>query len=177
MEFNSPASKYLATLKKKVEAKKYSEWIDCLPINHIESFLIYGIKPFLKKHGYVLGFSDEKMVSYLTRWAYNIVNKNNKVFVLLAHDGGDDEYDWFRYTIPLDDWEKLCESWKALNFLDDSSTGIKQKIDLQDLIWACINLDLSKEHIKWLNMNSELEEEEIWIYEDSHVYGGDRRTY
>lgn len=177
MEFYSPASSYLATLKKRVEDKKYLIWFNCLPEDHIKHFLIYGIKPFLKKHGYVLGFSDEKMISYLKRWAYNIFSKNNKIFVLLAHDGGDDEYDWFRYSISMDDWGLLAECWKAPEFLDNSKAGLQQVVNLQDFIWACINLDLSKQHMKWLENNNEMEEEEMWVYDDTYAYGGDRRTY
>jgi hypothetical protein len=177
MEFYSPASSYLFALKKKIEDKKYSTWFSCLPEDHIKGFLVYGIKPFLKKYGYVLGFSDEKMVSYLKRWAYNIFNKSNKKFVLIAHDGDDDMYDWFRYSIPMDDWGLLAHCWKAPEFLDESNAGLRQINDLPDFIWACINLDLSKQHIKWLDMNSELEEEEMWIYDDTYAYGGDRRTY
>ena len=157
--------------------KKYKEWFSCLPDNHIQSFVIYGLKPFLKKFGYTLGFSEDKMVSYIKRWAFNYVFKNNKEFVMWAHDGGEEEYDWYRFTISMDDWEELCVCWKAPGFLDDSDAGFYQATYLSLFIWQCISLELSKQHTKWLEINTEYEEEEQWVYDDNHAYGGDRRTY
>jgi hypothetical protein len=146
-------------------------------MNHIESFISQGLKPFLLQFGYTFGFSEEKMTSYIKRWAFNFVLKNDKEFVNWAHNGGDEEYDWYRFNISMDDWDKLCSSWKAPGFLDDSDIGYRQVVDLSWISWACISLDLSKEHMKWIEINTDYEDEEQWVNEDNHAYGGDRRTY
>jgi hypothetical protein len=177
MDSYSPASKLLISVKKTEINKAYNEWFNCLPLNHIESFVTHGLKPFLLQFGYTFGFSEEKMISYIKRWAFNYVLRNNMEFVNWAHSGGDEEYDWYRFNISMDDWDGLTKAWKASRFLDDSDAGFHQGVDLSWFIWSCISLDLSKQHHKWLDMNTDLEEEEQWVNDDNHAYGGDRRTY
>jgi hypothetical protein len=177
MDGYSPSSKYLASLKKNIRSKNYAQWFYSLPDEHIEYFLLYGLKPFLNQFGYTLGFSDKDMISYIKRWAFNIVNKDELKFVLWSHNGGDEEFEWFNHIISIDEWLKLCSSWDASEFLDDSDAGVKQSLDLQWFIWQCISLDLSKQHQCWIDINIDLEEEDHWIYDEAQAYGGDRRTY
>jgi hypothetical protein len=177
MDTYTPASKLLISVKKAARDKKYNEWFNCLPSNHIQSFISQGLRPFLLHFGYTLGFSDEKMLSYIKRWAFNYVLKNDMEFVNWAHNGGDEEYDWYRFNISIDDWDGLCKAWKASEFLDDSHAGFHQCVDLMWFSWACISLDLSKQHQRWIEINTDYEDEEQWVNEDNHAYGGDRRTY
>lgn len=167
----------LLSSKKRIYNDKYNEWVKCLPENHLEHFIMNGIKPFLNKHGYSLGFTDKLLIKYCSLWAFTYIIKNNKEFVLWAHDGGDEEYDWYRHNISMEDWEILCDYWKAHNFLDDSDIGYKQSMGLHWFIWQCISLDNSKQHHKWLSFNADHDDEDYWINDDNQAYGGDRRTY
>jgi hypothetical protein len=167
----------LISYKKREYDRKYNEWDSCLPNNHIECFVRNGIKPFLNRHGYSLGFSDNLLIKYCKIWAFTYIVKNNKKFVSWAHDGGDEEYDWYRHNISMDEWEKLCDYWKAHKFLDDSDIGYKQAIDLHWFIWQCISLENSKQHQIWLNYNTVYDDDEYWVNDDNQAYSGDRRTY
>ena len=177
MEAYSPAASYILSLKKREDTKLYNKWFNGLYEYHIESFVAFGLKPFLTKFGYTLGFSDKKMIQYCKLWAGNIAINNNKKFILWAHNGGTNEFDWFSYNISIDDWYTLCDTWKDCEFLDDSDAGFKQALDLQSFIWQCISLEASKQHRRWLDINTDLEEEDHWIHDENHAYGGDRRTY
>jgi len=159
------------------EKRKFYVWNYCLPDYHVENFITNGIIPFLKKHGYILGFSTQKVIHYCKVWAFNYSVRNEKEFIFWAHDGEDEEYDWYCHTIPIDDWEKLCKTWKEHEFLDDSEAGYRQVVDLHWFIWQCISLESSPQHHKWTIMNNEIDEEDYWIHDENQAYGGDRRTY
>ena len=181
MSFISPASAYLAAVKARSEKEKFSNWMHELPENWIESFIVHGVKPFLEKHGYVLGYNDVYCIKFCKRWAFahvQTVHKGTVDLVSCSHEGGEDEHEWYQDTISVLDWNEFAGKWTATEFLDSSDAGQKQTDDLGKFIWHCISLEGSPRHIEWLES---LEEEEAadqpWIADDTQAYGGDRRTY
>jgi len=148
-----------------------NKWLETLPENHIEKFVINGLKPFLKKFKYSLGFSTNDFIKYFKTWAFDYIKGRKLEFVLCAHDGGDEEYDWYRHNISMDDWSDLYSIWRTVGFFDDSS------VDISWFVWKCISLHASGQHQIMLDNNNLVDEEDYWIYEDSQAYGGDRRTY
>lgn len=154
-----------------------NKWLETLPENHIENFVINGLKPFLKKFKYSLGFSTNDFIKYFKTWAFNFINRQKLEFTLWAHDGGDEEYDWYRHIISMDDWDNLCNTWSRIEFFDDSDVGIYQCTHLSWFVWHCISLHASGQYHIMLDMNSLAEEEDYWIHEDNLAYSGDRRTY
>jgi hypothetical protein len=164
-------------LEKKIYMEKFSNWLELLPENHIETFIKYGLKPFLKKYKYTISYSDKDFAKFFKTWAFNYINGRKLEFTLCAHDGGDEEYDWYRHIISMDDWSDLCSGWRAINLFDDSDVGIYQTTDLSWFVWNCISLNNSGQHHYMLDMNTLADEEEYWVNEDSQAYGGDRRTY
>ena len=157
-----------------LQIQKYKEWLYGLPPNWIDKFVENGLTRFLKEYGYVLGFSSEKLIKIISSCLYN----QSSIYSFCVHNGGLEEYDWYCYTISIDEWNKFMDDWKSDEFLDSSDMGFKQRLYLQDLVWHCISLEQSKQHRNWLYfMYDEDSSEEQIIYEDNGAYGGDRRTY
>jgi len=164
-------------IEKKEYNRKFNMWCKTLPEDYIEKFIINGLKPFLKKYKYNLGFSDKDFIKYFKTWAFNYLNGMKLEFVLVAHNGGDNEYDWYLHNISIDEWDELCNQWSTTQLFDDSDAGIYQRCGLSLFVWNCISLENSEQHYCMIDMNNEIEEEEQWIYEENQAYGGDRRTY
>ena len=154
-----------------------NKWLMTIPENHIENFLINGLKPFLKNFKYSIGFSDKDFIKYFKTWAFNYISGRKLEFVLCAHDGGNEEYDWYRHIISMDDWSNLCSRWRTTGLFDDTDVGIYQITDVSWFVWHCISLNNSGQHHYMVDMNTLADEEDYWVYEDSQAYGGDRRTY
>ena len=100
-----------------------------------------------------------------------------------AHDGGEDELDWYTHSIPFDSWEALASKWAAPGFLDDSDAGYAQTIDIAQFAWQLIDLYSSRTHLRWKDMIEyhDLDEDHGRVSyaqpaEDTGAYGGDRRT-
>ena len=97
-----------------------------------------------------------------------------------AHYGGNEEYEWYQYKIPEEDWLALMDAWKVDGFLDDlSDVGYKQRNELVWFIWHCIDLDNCPQHMRWLDLfEDKAENDDYNLHQDeANVYGGDRRTY
>jgi len=173
-----PASKFLAAIASRKNSEAYSKWKDELPELWIESFIKYGVKPFLNKYGYSLGFSDSRCIQYCKRWAFAHLSRGIIDPIDWAHEGGEEEYEWYQDTISILEWNEFARAWQASEFLDSSDAGYNQNINLSKFIWQCISLEGSSRHTEWLDSLEEEESaEQFWISDDSHAYGGDRRTY
>ena len=175
------ATRFLNTLYKKEEEYKFNTWISEFPTNYFKQFVEDGVKPFLKKYGYVLGFSESKLISYYIRWAYSYSKYPGEIveFTKWAHSGLMDDYEWYLYKISQDDWNIFMKEWEIEGFLDNSDIGYKQQNDLVTFIWQCIDLNNSKEYYRYLELFGDNEDIEEYNnnYDENNAYGGDRRTY
>jgi hypothetical protein len=164
----------------------YSNWIHEIPEGYFARFLEKGVKPFLTRFGYRLGFSLPDRIHILRSWAFAHVQTqrlsryygNYITLMKCAHDGGNDEYDWFRHTISEDDWDTLAEEWYSTDFLDDSDPGVSQRLDLPRVLWSMISLEGSRTHQQWLDVVVDAAEQDDGTQEDSNVaFTGNRRTF
>jgi len=173
-----PSFKFMKSLQKHKRRELRNAWLNDLPEYWLEDFMNEGVLPFLKKFGYTLGFSEEMRVKYCRAWAYAYVHSSDVECIQWAHEGGDEEYEWYRNTISEDTWNLFAKEWCAIEFLDDSDTGLKQLSDLSWFVWHCISLENSLCHIRWQQMIDDEEVQEDYLMnDDSYAYGGDRRTY
>lgn len=180
------ATGFVATQIRNDSQKLYQNWICHIPEGYFERFLEKGVKPFLSHFGYRLGFSANERIKMIRAWAFAHVQiqrqpKKYGCHVSLlkcAHDGGDEEYDWFCHTIGQDDWDSLAEQWYSTDFLDDSDPGVYQRLDLPRVIWYMISLEGSRAHQQWLDVVMDGIEQEDGIQEDSNIaFTGNRRTF
>jgi hypothetical protein len=178
-----------AFIHSKIQSEKhelYTAWISEIPENYFERFLEKGVKPFLARFGYRLGFSQLERVRILRAWAFAHVQTQRLVkyhgnyitLVKYAHEGGQEEYDWFTYIISHDDWDALAQEWYSTDFLDDSDPGVSQRLDLPRVLWSMISLEGSRAHQQWLDVVMDTADQEDAIQEDSHIaFTGNRRTF
>jgi hypothetical protein len=185
-----PAQSYLRTLKKRTIQEWYYDWLENIPEEHIERFLQDGLIPFLKKHGYSVLYDTSFLHKACYEWSFGHVRIQrqkskmlDRTFLKCAHNGGEEEFEWYVHSIPTENWLQLCSIWKQEEFLDDSETGYAQMCDLYLFAWQLIDLENSKAHHKWLDIisyvNDTLDEPStiITMNPDDYVpYGGDRRT-
>jgi hypothetical protein len=179
---------YILERQKEANRDKYLEWLYGLPDFYIEEFVEDGLLPFLKEHGYKVGFSPEDCIRFCKQWAYalykiqNGCNTTQEIsYQKCAHNGGFEEFDWYGHVISPDDWYDLCETWMVPYFLDMSDAGFSQRTELPTFAWHLVDLWQSKSHAKWLSF-----QEETYESDDDHghghgqnedvAYGGDRRT-
>ena len=152
----------------------------------ILDFIQYGLEPFLKNHGYHIGYSQSKTVAYCKAWAFSHVQAKQISPAATVrcmqcfHAGGEAELDWFLFHISHDDWIQLCYEWSSSEFLDNSDAGAAQQADLPFFAWNLLNLASSRAHGKFIQiMSDEYEDEEFGMYQatdESSAFGGDRRT-
>jgi hypothetical protein len=169
---------------------QYGCWYSNIPEKWIEDFVEKGLIPFLNQHGYSVAYSLKEVVHYCKRWAFAHVqvtsNKTKMLeisFLKTMNSGGAEEYDWFTYTIPSEEWFNLAEEWSELQFLDETDAGESQKLDLQEFAWHILYLEGSKAHEEFLYFTeSDMVDQEDDIVaqtvqpDDQGAYGGDRRT-
>jgi hypothetical protein len=184
-----PAQQITQKYKYDVQNHFYTEWISDLPDGHICQFVEYGLFPFLKRHGYTIYHTIQKVASCIEEWAFHHVlltqygSKYKSItYLSCEHDGGIDEKDWYHHKISVDDWSHLCSSWAATDFLDDSDTGRSQQLDLSDAIWNLISLMNSPSHHMWQQTMDSLNYQEdsnhwnqYYTEESSAQYGGERK--
>lgn len=176
----SPASRYLRALVARKKSEAFSKWKNNLPEFFFESFIMYGIKPFLEKYGYKLGFSNERCIQYCKQWAFAYLSRETVELVDCAHDADllSEEYELYQHTISVLEWAEFAKAWSASEFLDSSDAGLKQLDDLNRFVWHCISLESSPTHLEWLeSLEEEENADQLWIAEENQAYGGDRRTY
>jgi hypothetical protein len=183
------SEKYVASMHRKQTVQMYKEWRAGIPPEFFKRFLQEGVKPFLAKHGYILNPSLDILSKYCAEWAFAHVKIQRRKHEFLQctllksfHDGGDEEFDWFQFTIPIDAWEDLAEEWKCPEFLDDSDAGLAQRSELSMFIWKLVDLNCSKKHIEWMRINEDNEENDIQYLQpqqtqEEQAFGGDRRTH
>lgn len=169
---------------------EYLEWTNGLQDGYIARFVEEGLRPFLKRHGYEVCYSPKTLTQACKEWAFAHVQIHKKgsdlydrFFMKCAHNGGEDEFDWYNHTISFDTWETFSEKWATTEFLDDSDVGYAQRIDIAHFAWQLIHLDSSPNHIRWKETIEYYDlDEEYWHSsqaqpsEDAGAYGGDRRT-
>lgn len=164
----------------------YASWISEIPEGYFQRFLEEGIKPLLANFGYRLGLSSNECGSMLRSWAFAHVqtqqqSKNYGKYITIlkcAHDGEQDEYDWFLHKISNEDWNSLSDHWYSTEFLDDSDPGVYQRLDLPRIVWHMISLEGSRAHQQWLDVVMDGFEQDDGIQEDSNVaFTGNRRTF
>lgn len=185
----NPSSYLWAEKNKKLE-DLYWNWFLKLPERWIETFIEEGLLPFLEKYGYSVAYSKKDIIKYCKSWAFGHVqialNKSKLLeisFLQTKNSGGPEEYDWFTYTIPTEEWLEFMEYWSQLEFFDDTDAGESQKVDFPSFVWHILFLEGSKAHQDYLYfINSDsFEQEDDANYqplyqEDQGAYGGDRRT-
>jgi hypothetical protein len=168
----------------------YLTWIHGIPDGHIERFLEEGFQPFLKRNGYRTCYVPKDLTRACKEWAFAHVRIQQKgpdlydrFFMKYAHNGGEDEFDWFIHSIPFDSWEALCNKWSTSEFFDDSDAGYAQIIDIAHFAWQVVHLDSSPNHHRWKETIEPSEHDDDYIVashaqptEDTGAYGGDRRT-
>lgn len=168
----------------------FLEWVNGIPDGHIARFIEEGLQPFLKRYGYYMCYSLKNLIQACKEWAFAHVQIRRKgadlydrFFIKSAHDGGEEELDWYMYTISFDSWETFAAKWIAPEFFDDSDAGYAQTIDIAHFAWQLIHLDSSPNHFRWKDMIEyhDLDEEygrtsQAQPAEDTGAYGGDRRT-
>jgi hypothetical protein len=168
----------------------YWQWFSKLPEGWVETFVEEGLLPFLKQYGYSVGFSKKEVINYCKSWAFGHVqlalNKSKFLelsFLQTKNTGGSDEYDWYTYTIPSEDWLEFTEYWSELEFFDDTDAGESQKTDFPMFVWHILYLEGSKAHEEYLYFTETdtFEQDDDGVHqplyhEDQGAYGGDRRT-
>jgi hypothetical protein len=183
------ADKYVAQLHRKEIVQMYREWRAGIPEGFFKRFIKVGIEPFLKGYGYQMNTSYSQIEQFCKEWAFAHVQIQRKggeslqrTFLKAFHDGGEEEYDWFMFTIPSDDWMEFANGWSYSEFLDDSEAGYAQRMDLPLFVWRILDLAGSKRHHKWLEFNTDDDEDEIVFLQavqtndEGRAFGGDRRT-
>lgn len=185
------ADHYTQALQRKQKRKLFEEWRAGIPSKLIREFITRGLPLFLAKYGYKLNQSTDQLVQYCVEWGFAHVwmtrNKQSfhqRTFVKQFHDGGEEDFDWFYLSIPMDDWEEFADAWSCPDFLDSSSeAGLAQRLDLPMFVWNILDLLNSRQHMKWLSMNELIEDDEIQylqpqvIADEGTAFGGDRRTH
>jgi hypothetical protein len=174
-------------LPKREKCESFEWWVNELPEDWVKYFIDLGLRPFLKKHGYVIHYGDKiyKQILYWA-WSHAFVT-NNKDYIVRhrpqLHLGGHDEYDWFCYMIPFELWDDFMDEWSELEWLDDSDVGVRQRADLQSFIWNIIDLANSPSHHRWNEMteyqneDSDKENNKKEHDVELHAFAGDRRTH
>jgi hypothetical protein len=186
---NFPAQRFMQSLSISSRKEVYQEWISEIPYNWFETFVEYGLFPFLHSHGYRIGYTLATCIQYCKEWAFSHVlitrygsRYKRRVFDTCYHSGGNDELDWYHHTIPTEEWFTFCSKWTTTDFLDESDPGQSQLYDIAFFVWHMIDLHSSSSHNKWThhmdNLNQQYDDQ--WGYsassEDMSAYGGDRRT-
>jgi hypothetical protein len=183
----NPAGKYMAALAAEAREEQFMEWSSYLPETWCRTFCTYGLIPFLKEHGYILGCSSQQLYDHVTEWAFAHVLLTTSGPVLKTrrfmdcyHSGGEEEHDWFLFKISSQAWMDFAKQWSATGFLDDSDAGYSQSADLPIFVWNLIQLDSSKSHQEWLQYNDIMNyQDEIQGVFHSNTedgpFGGERR--
>jgi hypothetical protein len=181
---------FLKARKENQTEDQFWNWVSQLPDDWIEDFVKNGLLPFLNRYGYTVAYTLKEIVAYCKRWAFahvQVTSNKTKLleisFLQTRNTGGPEEYDWFTYTIPSDDWFSLAEDWCELQFFDETDAGESQKLDLQEFAWNILYLEGSKSHQEFLyfiESDSYDQDDDIIAQplqaEDQGAYGGDRRT-
>jgi hypothetical protein len=183
-------SSFLKIRKENLIEYYYQQWYCKIPEKWIEDFVEKGLLPFLNQHGYSVAYPLKEVVHYCKRWAFahvHITSNKTKMleisFLKTMNSGSVEEYDWFTYTIPSEEWFNLAEEWSELQFLDETDAGESQKLDLQEFAWNILYLEGSKAHEQFLYfIESDIVDQEDDTVaqtvqpDDQGAYGGDRRT-
>ena len=182
------ANRYITNRAKNERYQEKLKWKQCLEDGWISDFIEYGLEPFLSAHGYTLGYTHSKSVSYCTAWAFAHIEAKKKSPAAIVHcnqkyhTGGQAEFEWYCKTISPDSWDEICNLWAAYMFLDDSDAGVAQRADIPFFVWNLINLGTSSAHTKFLQelYDDSYEEDDIAYsqqpVDDTGAFGGDRRT-
>lgn len=186
----SCAFRYRNSIHRKTIRSLYDEWRAGIPHGYFKRFIQEGLKPFLAKYGYSLNESWNQLEQYCAEWAFSHVRMQRakhldiqRTFMKQFHEGGEEESDWFSFTIPYEDWETLAKDWMCPEFLDDSDVGLNQRLDLSMFVWNLVDLYASKRHFEWVQFIESSEDDDIHYLQtnvttdDGVAFGGDRRTH
>ncbi len=181
-------NKYVAHMNHNEILKLYREWSAGIPSGLFKRFIKEGIEPFLKRYGYSMNISYSQLEKFCKEWAFAHVHIQRKcgealqrTFLKTYNNGGEEEYDWYMFTIPTDDWLEFANEWSCPEFLDESDTGYAQRMDLPLFVWNIIDIEHSARHHKWLEFNKEEDEDDVAVIQpilnpEDRAFGGDRRT-
>jgi hypothetical protein len=184
-----PAQEYTNVQVRRKNNEAYNEWINEIPEDWIEQFCKNGLIPFLSKYGYSVTYDLNTIIDYCKEWAFNHVKITTSGLTLKHckylkpnNTGGQEEKEWYEFKISCEDWSVFASLWATTGFLDDSDAGQSQKIEVSIFAWHLINLEVSPTHIKWLELNDILQQQDDiqntyhTVIDESVPYGGDRRT-
>jgi hypothetical protein len=183
----TPATTITQARQKEARRTAWRAWKRSLPDGTIRDFLVEGVIPLLKVHGFAVGFTLDDCVRCTESWAFGHVWKtqhpNQRLivnFLKSANSGLRDDLDLFQMKIGWFELSDLAELWSCEQFLDDTTAGQSQLYDLQRLLWNLVSVVQSPTFKKWHALMDDDEYEEM-TYGASHQedsgYGGDRRTY
>ena len=182
-------NKYIVALKCKETRAMYKEWYAGIPDGFFSLFVKHGLTSFLKRYGYEMNQSTPQLIQYCKEWAFSHVHIQRKkhislqrTFLKIFHNGGEEELDWFLFSIPPDDWDAFADQWKCPEFLDESDAGYAQRMDLTLFVWNIVDLVNGRQHAKWVQFNETGDEDDIAYTQtainpdEGAAFGGDRRT-
>lgn len=141
-----------------IYTKKYGDVqiYDC-----IQLFVYDGIVPFINKHGYILCCNKEYICDLIATSLFYYSNNTSYLIQLPKIVNFNDEfYQYFTYTIQRDEWDCF---WKYYNTLfNDLFFDIEGGfcVQIEQLMYALIDLEKSPTHIQYIKENTESESED-----------------
>jgi hypothetical protein len=185
----SPADSIARARRLAERKEEYLAWHRGLPTGWLRDFAMRGLRPFVAKHGFDIPMAEKELIQWVAEWAFTHVwishhprVKHPRTFKKWLNDGDEQEFDWFCYLIPTEDWMNFADQWKTDEFLDESDAGFNQRYDLLHLAWHLVNLATSKAYNDYLAITQEVgytEEDNPVVAPTSEdtAFGGDRRTH
>lgn len=176
--------------KKQQTRAMFQSWRAGIPPNYFLRFVKLGLQPFLRKYGYSIQQNYTWCAKYVASWLFSHVQMNRmkhkglkRTFMECTNSGGEEEMNEFLFAIPFDDWEAFADQWKCSECLDDSPTGLDQRLDLPSFAWNLVELEASRAYHKWIDTMKYMDgndDEPVYVsatHQEDTAFGGDRRTH
>jgi hypothetical protein len=125
--------------------------VTCPRWKAIKLFVRDGLVPFLKRHGYVIGVTEQQLCSNLATGLFVNAKKSclesNWKFGQV-NVGSLPEYQRLHYfhTVDSDEWDNFWTAWgKWDDVCEESQYGSDRRYDIQDYCWSQLSPTLSPE--------------------------------
>jgi hypothetical protein len=109
----------------------------------LRSFVHHGLVPLLKKKGYILACSTDRLVITITRELFYIRERRKPKVrwhsTVFNTEYTEEEEDHYNYIMDADTWDSLWEGWSYL-FDEDC---INERFTIQHAVWTCLDLERS----------------------------------